>query len=149
VLAEHGLPLSALTLEVTESAIVDNALAVENALRDLTSLGCRVAIDDFGTGYSSFSYLRRLAIDELKIDRSFVNDMATNPSDRAIVEMTIGLAHRLGKRTVAEGVETDEEADILVRLGCDVLQGYLISRPVAHEAFMEAVEARERRTQAA
>ena len=142
VLLEHGLPPSVLTLEVTESAIVDNARRVEEALLDLTTLGCSIAIDDFGTGYSSFSYLRRLSIHELKIDRSFVHGMATDASDRAIVELTIDLGHRLGKRVVAEGVETDQEAERLARIGCDSLQGYLLSRPVSNEAFTEAVEAR-------
>ena len=146
VLAEHGLPPSALTIEVTESAILDSTSRVEDALRDLTSLGCGISIDDFGTGYSSFSYLRRLSIDELKVDRSFVQGMATDESDRAIVELTIDLGHRLGKRVVAEGVETDLQAEHLTRLGCDVLQGYLLSRPITHEAFMEAVESRARAT---
>lgn len=144
VLAEHGLPPSALTLEVTESAIVGDSLRVEEALRDFDSLGCPVSIDDFGTGYSSFSYLRRLPIHELKVDRSFVHGMATDAKDRAIVELTIDLGHRLGKRVVAEGVETDQDAERLVGFGCDVLQGFLISRPVSSEAFMEAVEARRR-----
>ncbi len=142
VLAEHGLPPSALTLEVTESAIVDDAHRAEEALRDLTSLGCSISIDDFGTGYSSFSYLRRLSIHELKIDRLFVKGMATDPNDLAIVELTIDLGHRLGKRVVAEGVETDQEVERLLSLGCDVLQGYLISLPVSNGAFMDAVEAR-------
>ena len=142
VLAEHGLPPSALTLEVTESAIVDDAHRVEEALRDLTSLGCSIAIDDFGTGYSSFSYLRRLSIHELKIDRLFVHGMATDTNDLAIVELTIDLGHRLGKRVVAEGVETGQEVERLRSLGCDVLQGYLVSLPVSNEAFMDAVEAR-------
>jgi diguanylate cyclase len=142
VLAEHALPPSALTLEVTESAIVDNAHRVEEALRDLTSLGCTIAIDDFGTGYSSFSYLRRLSIHELKIDRLFVQGMTTDASDLAIVELTVDLGHRLGKRVVAEGVETDQQAEGLVRAGCDVLQGFLFSLPVSSEAFMDAVEAR-------
>jgi len=149
VVAEHGLPPSALTLEVTESAIVDDAHRVEEALRDLTSLGCNIAIDDFGTGYSSFSYLRRLSIHELKIDRSFVAGMVADANDRAIVELTIDLGHRLGKRVVAEGVETAQEADQLVALGCDVLQGYAIGRPVSNEAFIEAVEARDRQARAA
>jgi EAL domain-containing protein (putative c-di-GMP-specific phosphodiesterase class I) len=146
VLAEHGLPPSALILEVTESAIVDDARSVEDALADLTTLGCDISIDDFGTGYSSFSYLRRLSIHEIKVDRSFVQGMTTDASDRAIVELTIDLGHRLGKRVVAEGVETDLEAGQLIDLGCDILQGYLISRPISNEAFKEAVAAREART---
>jgi EAL domain-containing protein (putative c-di-GMP-specific phosphodiesterase class I) len=145
LLAEHGLPPSALTLEVTESAIVADARRVQDALLDLTTLGCDIAIDDFGTGYSSFSYLRRLSIHELKVDGSFVRGMTTDASDRAIVELTIELAHRLGKRVVAEGVETEREAELLIEMGCDVLQGYLISRPVSVAAFEEAVATREAR----
>jgi diguanylate cyclase (GGDEF)-like protein len=146
VLVEHGLPPSGLTIEVTESAIVGNAGRVEEALRDLTSLGCDLSIDDFGTGYSSFSYIGRLAIHELKVDRSFVAGMANSEADMAIVELTVGLAHRLGKRVVAEGVETDFQAARLANLGCDVLQGYLISRPISHEALLEAVAARHAAT---
>jgi diguanylate cyclase (GGDEF)-like protein len=148
LLAEHDLPPSALTLEVTESAIVGDERRVHVALLDLTSLGCDISIDDFGTGYSSFSYLRRLSVHELKVDRSFVGGMLTDASDRAIVELTIDLGHRLGKRVVAEGVETDRDAELLAEMGCDILQGYLISRPVSCAAFEEALVAREPRTAA-
>jgi diguanylate cyclase (GGDEF)-like protein len=143
ILLEHGLPPSALTLEVTESAIVGDDARVASAFRDYNALGCRISIDDFGTGYSSFSYLRRLPINEIKVDRSFVSGMTTDAQDRTIVEVTIDLGHRLGKRIVAEGVETEAIADRLRALGCDTLQGYLISRPISHEAFMEAVEVRK------
>jgi len=142
VLSEQGLAPSAVTLEVTESAIVGDDSRVEKSLRGLAELGCHLSIDDFGTGYSSFSYLRRLPIDEIKVDRSFVQGMATDPKDRAIVETTLELGHRLGKRVVAEGVETNEAADFLRGLGCDILQGYLISRPVPNAAFIQAVALR-------
>jgi diguanylate cyclase len=105
----------------------DRALEV---LGQLYTLGVGLAVDDFGTGYSSMAYLKQLPVDELKIDRSFVSQMATSPSDAVIVRSTIDLGHNLGLRVVAEGVETQHAWDELAALGCDTAQGYLLGRPV-------------------
>lgn len=118
------------TLEITESAILDDpAHAIENMKR-LNALGCRLAIDDYGTGYSSLSYLRHLPVHELKIDKTFVMGMARDPSDAVIVRSTIDLAHNMGLAVVAEGVEDEATFEQLRALGCDMVQGYWLSRPL-------------------
>ncbi|HEX5865824.1 MAG TPA: EAL domain-containing protein [Casimicrobiaceae bacterium] len=118
------------TLEITESAILDDpAHAIEN-LKRLNALGCRLAIDDYGTGYSSLSYLRHLPVHELKIDKTFVIGMASDRSDEVIVQSTIDLAHKMGLAVVAEGVEDEATFDRLRTLGCDMVQGYWLSRPL-------------------
>jgi EAL domain-containing protein (putative c-di-GMP-specific phosphodiesterase class I) len=104
----------------------------EATLRRLREAGITIAIDDFGTGHSSLQVLSRLPLDVLKIDRSFVNDIVTNSRHRLVVQTTISLAKSLGLKTVAEGVETRQQAEILAELGCDVMQGYLVLRPSAH-----------------
>ncbi len=127
------MPASSLKLELTESSIMadpDTALAVLNQLRDA---GVRIAIDDFGTGYSSLAYLRRLPVDEIKIDKSFVLDMATNENDAVIVRSAIELAHALGLQVVAEGVEDAETWQRLAQLGCDAGQAYYVARPMPAE----------------
>jgi EAL domain-containing protein (putative c-di-GMP-specific phosphodiesterase class I) len=101
----------------------------EGVLDDLRALGVRIAVDDYGTGYSSLAYLQRLAVDELKLDKSFVLPMLEEQGAAAIVRTTIDLAHSLGLRLVAEGVETEAHLHELARLGCDLAQGYHISRP--------------------
>jgi EAL domain-containing protein (putative c-di-GMP-specific phosphodiesterase class I) len=108
----------------------------------LHELGIGLAIDDFGTGYSSLAYLKKLPVDEIKVDKSFVMSMMDNENDAVIVRSTIDLGRNLGLRVVAEGVESDEMWDLLVRLGCDVAQGYFVSRPLPEAEF--AVWARER-----
>ncbi|HZQ35198.1 MAG TPA: EAL domain-containing protein, partial [Dehalococcoidia bacterium] len=133
LLEMHGLPASCLKLELTESSIMadpDTALAVLNQLR---GAGVRIAIDDFGTGYSSLAYLRRLPVDEIKIDKSFVLDMATNENDAVIVRSAIELAHALGLQVVAEGVEDAETWQRLAQLGCDAGQAYFVARPMPAE----------------
>ena len=127
-LARTGLPGDRLTLEVTESVLAHDP-SVASVLRAVQQLGVDVSIDDFGTGYSSLTYLRRLGADGLKVDRSFVDGLTTDPEDEAIVVAVIGLAHSLGLRAIAEGVETEAQRERLVALGCDLAQGYLISRP--------------------
>ncbi len=118
------------TLEITESAILDDpAHAIEN-LKRLNALGCRLAIDDYGTGYSSLAYLRHLPVHELKIDKTFVIGMAHDRSDVVIVRSTIDLAHNMGLAVVAEGVEDEATFDRLRALGCDMVQGYWLSRPL-------------------
>jgi diguanylate cyclase (GGDEF)-like protein/PAS domain S-box-containing protein len=130
-LAESGFDPRLLTLEITESATVDDTEATIERLRELKRLGLRLAIDDFGTGYSSLSYLRRFPVDELKIDRSFVAGLGRDEQDTAIVTSVIGLAHALGLQAVAEGVETMEQLERLTMLGCDLAQGYNWRRPAA------------------
>ena len=133
LLNNYGVEPSSVELEITESALMTEP---ENALRNikrLHKLGVDISIDDFGTGYSSLSYLRQMPIHKLKIDKTFVLDMDSNPNDRIIVESTINLAHNLGLKVVAEGVENKEVLALLDSLGCDEAQGYHISRPVPAE----------------
>jgi EAL domain-containing protein (putative c-di-GMP-specific phosphodiesterase class I) len=130
ILERWSLPPDALELEITESAIMSDpvrAMAVANRLNEL---GVGLVIDDFGTGYSSLEYLKQLPVSEMKIDKSFVLDMDANESDSAIVRSTIGLAHNLGLKVVAEGVETAEVMNRLSTLGCDLAQGYYFGRPM-------------------
>jgi diguanylate cyclase (GGDEF)-like protein len=131
VLAETGLPPDRLRLEITESVIMDDPAAVGGILHRLRAAGIRVAVDDFGTGYSSLAYLHRLPLDTLKIDRSFVHQMHEDPTLEAVIQTVISLSGRLRLETVAEGVETDEEARALHRMGCRFGQGFLFSHPLA------------------
>jgi EAL domain-containing protein (putative c-di-GMP-specific phosphodiesterase class I) len=116
-------------IEITESVFVKDLAGSIAKLQAARRLGMRVAIDDFGTGYSSLGYLSRLPIDALKIDRSFIVSMATDPQESAIVTTIISLAHSMGLQVIAEGVETSEQARMLDQLHCDQIQGYLVSRP--------------------
>lgn len=128
-LADRGLPPACLVVEVTESAALGDDPAVDGNLATLHEGGVRIAIDDFGTGYSSLSYLRRLPVDEVKVDRSFVSGMDQYEGDVEIVRATVAMAHALGLVVVAEGVETTEQRDRLQRLGVDFFQGWLYGRP--------------------
>ncbi len=133
LLAAHGVPPDRLTLEVTESAVMASPADGLAILRELDRMGVKLAIDDFGTGYSSLAYLKRLPVDELKIDKSFVIDMEQNDNDAVIVRSTIDLAHNLGLRVVAEGVEHRDIWDTLCVLGCDCSQGYFLGKPMAFD----------------
>lgn len=124
-----------LKLELTESALIDGIDEVVDKMRLLKAASIGFSLDDFGTGYSSLSYLRRLPLDQLKIDRSFVSDITTNPSDVVIAQTIIGMARNLGLGVIAEGVETREQLELLYRQGCRGFQGFLISRPVPGEEF--------------
>jgi diguanylate cyclase (GGDEF)-like protein len=124
-----------LELEITENTLMSNIDYGAEVLRNLSKLGIAVAIDDFGTGYSSLSYLQRLPIDQLKIDRSFVQEMDNNDNDAAIVRSVIDLGHNLGIKVIAEGVERQDSMTILKNLGCDAAQGYHISRPMPATQF--------------
>jgi EAL domain-containing protein (putative c-di-GMP-specific phosphodiesterase class I) len=137
LLAAHAVPPSSIILEVTESVLLtdpDRSLAVVGALADL---GLTVSIDDFGTGYSSLAYLRDLPVRELKLDRSFTNDLLVDDRTRAIVASTIDLAHQLGLRVVAEGVEQEETLRDLAFLGSDLSQGFLHSRPLPPDELQD------------
>lgn len=127
---ESGLDTQYLTLEITESLLLDNIEDKITLMHAMKDLGLKLSIDDFGTGYSSFNYLRRLPADEVKIDFSFIEELAKHPSNRAIVSSIIFLAHNLGLKTVAEGVETKEQLEFLQKESCDMYQGSLFSRPV-------------------
>jgi predicted signal transduction protein with EAL and GGDEF domain len=129
VLADYSLRPDQFCIEVTESALVENFSTTAEQLAEVQALGVEVAIDDFGTGYSSLEYLKRLPIDYLKIDRSFVRDIDSDADDRIIVQTIILLAHSLGLKVVAEGVETAEQSDFLGQQDCDELQGYLFAPP--------------------
>jgi EAL domain-containing protein (putative c-di-GMP-specific phosphodiesterase class I) len=119
-----------LKLELTESALMSDPAQALEVLTALCDLGARIAIDDFGTGYSSLGYLKRLPAHEIKIDRSFVADMAAQERDQAIVRSTIDLGHNLGLAAVAEGVEDQQTLELLGGLGCDLAQGFYLSRPL-------------------
>jgi EAL domain-containing protein (putative c-di-GMP-specific phosphodiesterase class I) len=140
---------STLKLEITESAVMIDADRAIEILSRLRAMGVRISVDDFGTGYASLSYLKRLPVDELKIDRSFVRHIAVDESDVAIVRSTIGLAHDLGLNVVAEGIESRDCFDVLARLGCDAVQGFYISKPLAADALAEWLRRRPEEAQAA
>lgn len=134
VLAATGIAPRCLKLEITESAVMQDAEGAERTLRSLKELGVQLAIDDFGTGYSSLSYLKRFPVDTLKIDRSFVDGLGSDAQDTAIVRSVVALAQTLDLSVTAEGVETPSQLAQLRLLGCDFSQGYLLGRPVAAEA---------------
>jgi diguanylate cyclase (GGDEF)-like protein/PAS domain S-box-containing protein len=141
ILRETGLPSRRLRLEVTESIVMENTDAAIALLRRLKALGVHIAIDDFGTGYSSLSYLLRLPADTLKIDRSFVSGSGDAHRNANIVRTVVGLAYSLGMDVIAEGVETEEQRDMLADLGCPLAQGYLFSPAVDGEATRALLEA--------
>jgi diguanylate cyclase len=132
-----GLSPARLVLEVTESAVMADVAAAAETLGALRGFGVRIAIDDFGTGHASLAHLRDLPVDVLKIDRSFVTPLGTSDRASAFVEAIIGLARSLGMSTVAEGVESAEQYDILCRLGCDTVQGFLTGRPLAPSGTLD------------
>jgi EAL domain-containing protein (putative c-di-GMP-specific phosphodiesterase class I) len=129
-LARHQLPAATLTLEVTESAIIARADLARDVLGQLKSLGITISIDDFGVGFTSLAHLKTLPVGTLKIDKSFVRDLLIDESDRAIVTSVIMLGHNLGMEVVAEGVEDRPTLEHLSMLGCDIAQGYYLSKPL-------------------
>jgi EAL domain-containing protein (putative c-di-GMP-specific phosphodiesterase class I) len=134
-IAESGLLPGTLRLEITESFLVDSSDAVVQRLDELRAIPVELYLDDFGTGFSSLSYLAKLPVDTLKIDRSFVTDITAGPSGLALVSTIINLAHSLTLKVVAEGVETEEQSRLLRLLGCDEVQGYLFSKPLPAGIF--------------
>lgn len=129
-LQHSGIDPAQIYIEVTESALMDDVPRNEAMLRELKALGIKLSLDDFGTGYSSLSYLKRFPFDQVKIDQSFVRDIATNPSDMMLVKVIISMAHGLGMKAIAEGVETEAQCDIMRTSLCDEIQGYFFSKPV-------------------
>jgi EAL domain-containing protein (putative c-di-GMP-specific phosphodiesterase class I) len=141
-LTRHHVPPELLTLELTESGVMADPQRALPVLQALSNLGVVLAVDDFGTGYSSLAYLRRLPVDEVKIDKSFVFGMGSDLGDLAVVRSIVELGHSLGLTVVAEGVEEDVARDQLAAMGCDVAQGYLISRPLSEERLEAWLQAR-------
>jgi len=136
VLEETGLAPELLELELTESQLLDSVEHIIATFQQLRDLGVKLAIDDFGTGYSSLSYLKRFPVDYVKIDQSFIRGLGEGSEDAAITRAIIAMAHSLELKVVAEGVENQEQLDFLKAQGCDEVQGYLISRPVAAQELM-------------
>jgi EAL domain-containing protein (putative c-di-GMP-specific phosphodiesterase class I) len=148
LVAAWGAEAGWLELEITESAVMDDPEGALEILRRLSILGFTLFIDDFGTGYSSLGYLKKLPVNAVKIDKSFVIDMLKNADSAAIVRATVVLAHDLGLKVVAEGVENQATWHRLAALGCDVAQGYHISKPLPAEQFKAWLEERARNAKA-
>jgi len=129
------LPGNGIAIEITEGLLLDNAPIVTDKLLSYRDASIQVALDDFGTGYSALSYLKKFDIDYLKIDRAFVSNLETSNDDAVLCEAIVVMAHKLGIKVIAEGVETQGQCDILSHAGCDFAQGYLFSRPVAAAEF--------------
>ncbi len=139
-LADSGLTASRLCLEITETAVVDDMVKATDTLHQLKALGIKVALDDFGVGYSSLSYLRRLPVDVLKLDKSFIDHLGESSEDSAVVMAVINLARALGLTVVAEGVESELQRRELRALGCTLGQGYLFSKPVPSDDFHQLLK---------
>jgi diguanylate cyclase (GGDEF)-like protein/PAS domain S-box-containing protein len=138
-LRENTISPRCLTIEITEGLLLDRHPEIMEKLHAFRGIGIQVALDDFGTGYSAMSYLKKFDIDYLKIDRSFVRDIITDPSDRAIVEAVIAMAHKLDMKVVGEGVESVEQRDLLAEAGCDYGQGFLLAEPMPGAQFASMV----------
>lgn len=136
LVASSGVPAPQLELEITENALMTNPREAEQTLTAIKEIGLKLSVDDFGTGYSSLAHLHRLPIDAIKIDKSFVRKLATQSRDAVIVRSTIQLAHNLGLKVVAEGVENRETLRMLITMGCDMAQGYYISHPRPAEELL-------------
>ena len=143
MVAVRGLSPSALHLEITEDFLMADRDRARDILSRLRASGVQICVDDFGTGYSSLAYLRELPIDELKLDRSFIFPMGDDDRAMALVSSTVGLAHSLGLRMVAEGVETDTAYASLAKMGCDQAQGYFTSRPLPAGKLDDWLSARD------
>jgi diguanylate cyclase (GGDEF)-like protein len=139
----HRVDPAHVILEITESAIMSDPLTARRVMRRLSHMGFQLSIDDFGTGYSSLAYLKQLPVDEIKIDKSFVSQMDQDENDAVIVRATIDLAHNLGLKVVAEGVESTDVWNLLEMLGCDTAQGYFIRPPLAPQALTDWIRSRE------
>lgn len=136
MLVEHRVPPHRVVFEITESTVIEDVEKTIEIMQRLRRVGIRFAIDDFGVGYSSLSYLKRLPIDQLKIDRSFIADIGSDQNDEVICQTIIAMSQHLRLETIAEGVETEEQFNFLNRLRCSGYQGYLIMPPVAEDEFL-------------
>ena len=134
------IPPSCIVVEITEGLLMDDRIEVQEKLLAFRDAGIQVSLDDFGTGYSAMSYLQRFDIDYLKIDQSFVRNMVKNPGDQAIAEAIIVMAHKLGMKVIAEGVETEAQRNMLVAAGCDFGQGFLFAKPMPAGEFDRYLE---------
>lgn len=134
---KYQLPANTILIEVTENTLMDPDSSIQRQLKRLSTINIDIAIDDFGVGYSSLAYLQRLDIDILKIDRSFINDIESNDNSIALVKAIITMAHNLDVMVVAEGVETQKQYDLLKQLACDYIQGYIFSKAITKQEFME------------
>ena len=139
VLLKTGARPDRLKLELTESTLILNISDISQKMRELKALGISFALDDFGTGYSALSYLKQLPFDQLKIDRSFVKDILIDKNDEAIAKMIVGLASSMNLSLIAEGVETEEQRQVLVSLGCNCFQGYLFCVPLSESELIDFV----------
>ncbi|MDP3032525.1 MAG: bifunctional diguanylate cyclase/phosphodiesterase [Rhodocyclaceae bacterium] len=139
MLKQHGLPPTAVAIEITEGVLMNNVAVAQSWIEYLRADGMRVYLDDFGTGYSSLSYLKRFALDTVKIDKSFVRDMSEDNNDRALVDAIVTMARSLGLQVIAEGIETQAQLDILRQMGCGYGQGYFFSKPVKADEFVTAI----------
>jgi EAL domain-containing protein (putative c-di-GMP-specific phosphodiesterase class I) len=140
IIEQSGIDPRYLKLEMTESMVIDNVADTIEKMHKLKTLGLTFSMDDFGTGYSSLAYLKRLPLDQLKIDQSFVRDISNDPNDAAIVQTIITMGNTLGMNVIAEGVETQEQLNFLRLHGCATYQGYLFSRPVPLADFEQLLE---------
>jgi diguanylate cyclase (GGDEF)-like protein len=144
ILSRAGMPAGALCLELTESAVLDDTAAASANLAALASLGVKLELDGFGTGYSSLAYLQRLPVAAVKLDSTFIRTIHSNASTQAVVKAAIDMVHALGKTVVAEGVEHEGQTDVLIRMGCDRMQGYLLGAPLPAAPFSRFVRTRRR-----
>jgi EAL domain-containing protein (putative c-di-GMP-specific phosphodiesterase class I) len=145
LLRGHDVPPAQLTLEVTESSVMADPARATALLHELRGLGVRLSVDDFGTGYSSLSYLKRLPVDEVKIDRSFVTGLHDRSGDAAIVRAIVDLGRHLGLEVVAEGVEDQETWDLLAEMGCHIVQGWHLGKPMTPGALVPWLDERRSR----
>jgi EAL domain-containing protein (putative c-di-GMP-specific phosphodiesterase class I) len=145
LLARNGLAAERLTLELTETAALAGEGEGLEMIGRLRELGIRISIDDYGTGLSTLDYLKKIPATEIKIDQSFVKGMVDNRSDRLMVQSTIGLAHSLGRKVVAEGVEHRDVLDLLIGMECDIAQGYAVGRPMSIESLTKRLSSDRRR----
>ena len=139
-LEDSGLSPEQLELEITESAVMHDPEEVIRSLHELSQFGMKLAIDDFGTGYSSLAYLKRFPVNTLKIDRTFITDISSDNDDVAIVEAVLGLGKHFDMKVVAEGVEDSEQLNFLKSQGCDIAQGYYISKPLSSDQYAQWLE---------
>jgi EAL domain-containing protein (putative c-di-GMP-specific phosphodiesterase class I) len=144
-LQQKGLDGDSVVVEITEGMLMDATDSINNKLLAFRDAGIQVSMDDFGTGYSSLSYLKKFDIDYLKIDQSFTRNLAPDSEDMALCEAIIVMAHKLGMKVIAEGVETKEQKQLLQAIDCDYAQGYYFSKPIPADLFEEILEGQKGR----